>query len=385
MSGPNERFYVELPVIDRFADVIDPAHYRPIPDDWWVGLTDVQGSTRAIEEGGRKGYKRVNMAGAAAISAVMNAVGHRDFPFVFGGDGTSFAVPAADRDAASDALARTARWVENELDLSLRVAMAPVSEIRGEGHDVLVSRFAASEEVSYAMFSGQGVGWAESEMKSGRFLLEPAPEGASPDLTGLSCRWTPIENTRGCILSLMVAPVGDVANPAFAEVAGKVIARVGTYEREGHPVPEKGPGFNWPPEGLELEARASKGEKKLSAQRRSLRLITMIAWVLDKTRLKLGKFDPVAYRVNTSLNTDYRKFDDVLRMTVDCDPATVADLRVLLDEAEGRGVVRYGLYEQDAAIMTCIVPSIMSHDHMHFLDGAGGGYARAATAFKGKA
>jgi hypothetical protein len=41
-------------------------------------------------------------------------------------------------------------------------------------------------------------------------------------------------------------------------------------------------------------------------------------------------------------------------------------------------VARYGLYEQDAVIMTCIVPSIETDDHLHFLDGADGGYALAA-------
>ena len=34
--------------------------------------------------------------------------------------------------------------------------------------------------------------------------------------------------------------------------------------------------------------------------------------------------------------------------------------------------------------MTCIVPSYVSDDHVHFLDGAGGGYALAAQNLKQK-
>jgi hypothetical protein len=45
------------------------------------------------------------MAGAAVIAAVANALGNRDFPFVFGGDGASFAVSPADSAAARTALA----------------------------------------------------------------------------------------------------------------------------------------------------------------------------------------------------------------------------------------------------------------------------------------
>lgn len=32
--------------------------------------------------------------------------------------------------------------------------------------------------------------------------------------------------------------------------------------------------------------------------------------------------------------------------------------------------------------MTCIVPSPLSRDHMHFVDGADGGYAAAASRLK---
>ena len=34
--------------------------------------------------------------------------------------------------------------------------------------------------------------------------------------------------------------------------------------------------------------------------------------------------------------------------------------------------------------MTCIVPSPMTRDHMHFVDGAAGGYAEAASRLKEK-
>ena len=71
--------------------VMDPALFRPLPGDWVVGVADVVQSTKAIAE---NRYKAVNMAGAAVIVAVTNAMAGRDFPFVFGGDGASFAVPA---------------------------------------------------------------------------------------------------------------------------------------------------------------------------------------------------------------------------------------------------------------------------------------------------
>lgn len=95
-------FYKRLPAFRDFTQVADEACFKPLPDDWMVGVADVRQSTKAIRE---NRYKAVNMAGAAVIASVANALKGRDFPFVFGGDGASFAVPATDAALARQALA----------------------------------------------------------------------------------------------------------------------------------------------------------------------------------------------------------------------------------------------------------------------------------------
>lgn len=379
MNTHTTSFYTDIPVFDDFAKVVDDTVYLPMPDDWYVGLTDVVGSTQAIEDGQ---YKAVNMAGAAAISAVINAFGHQDFPFVFGGDGVSFAVPGEYRDMAADALARTARWVSEDIDLSLRAAMVPVREIRASGLDVRVARFGTSPAVAYAMFSGHGVEWAEAAMKQDRFAIEPAPPGARPDLTGLSCRWKPIESSRGCILSMIVGPADGADDAAYDRLVGEIIGLFDGGGRGGHPIPERGPDFGWPPKGMDYEARAATTPDYRGKEKRKIALISLIGWILFKTGWRMGAFDPRHYRRMTGLNTDFRKFDDMLRMTVDCDPATLARTKEMLGAAKAAGTIRYGIYEQDAAIMTCIVRSLETDDHLHFLDGADGGYALAAKMMK---
>ena len=83
-----------IPILDEFAEAVRPENYRPLPDDWVVGFSDVIGSTEAVANGR---YKAVNMVGAGVIAAVANALERRPFPFVFGGDGASFAVSASRR------------------------------------------------------------------------------------------------------------------------------------------------------------------------------------------------------------------------------------------------------------------------------------------------
>ena len=137
-SDSTSDFYEYLPVFRDFTNVADDTCFRPLPADWIVGVADVQQSTKAIRE---NRYKAVNMAGAAVIASVANALKNRDFPFVFGGDGASFAVPAADADLARKALAETATWVAEDLDLTLRIGMVSVAGIRAQGRDVRVARY----------------------------------------------------------------------------------------------------------------------------------------------------------------------------------------------------------------------------------------------------
>src|ERR1035437_2107653 len=130
---PTEGFYASLPVLRDFTRVMEPALFAPLPGDWMVGVADVVQSTKAIAE---NRYKAVNMAGAAVIVAVTNTLENRDVPFVFGGDGASFAVAAEVAAAARQALAETATWVKEDLDLTLRIGMVPVAAIRAHGLDV---------------------------------------------------------------------------------------------------------------------------------------------------------------------------------------------------------------------------------------------------------
>src|SRR5204863_5271741 len=174
-----------------------------------------------------------------------------EFPVVFGGDGASFAVAPGDLAAAREALAATATWVRDDLDLSMRVALIPVSASRARGLDVRVARFGPSANLSYAMFSGGGLNWADAAMKRGEFAVAEAPAGTQPDLSGLSCRFEEIPASRGLILSVLVVPARGAEAQAFRNVIEDVIHLVERSPDAGRPVPSQGPPLTWPPQGLE--------------------------------------------------------------------------------------------------------------------------------------
>jgi hypothetical protein len=380
VTAPPDDFYASLPLFRNFTEVMDPGLFSPLPGDWVVGAADVVQSTKAIAE---NRYKAVNMAGAAVIVAVTNALHDRDFPFVFGGDGASFAVPAGAAAPARQALAETATWVKEDLDLTLRIGMVPVAQIRAQGLDVRVARYAPSDNISIAMFSGGGMAWADSAMKRGEIAVPQAQPGAHPDLSGLSCRYEEIPASRGLVLSLVVAP-GANANADAFRVAIERIARIVEQTPDAsRPVPGQQLRFTWPPAGADLEARASRrADEPIRTRKIKVLARTFLYFLVMRFNITVGAFIPAKYTRELIDNSDFRKFDDSLRMVLDCTPALADEIEQHLTACAAKGIVRYGTHRQRAAMMTCFTPSPTRSNHVHFIDGAMGGYAMAASAMK---
>jgi hypothetical protein len=371
----NDAWHARLPVLDDFSDVTDPARFVPLPDDWWIGVSDVVNSTGAIRDGR---YKAVNLAGAATISAVANELEGDLHLFIFGGDGARFAVPAAHAERAADALSRVAMWAQRDLGLELRVAMVRVADIRAAGADVRAAFWRASDHVRYATFMGGGLEWAEARLKDGSIGLEPAAPDEDPDLSGLSCQWGPVRAREGKILSLIVKPVPGAPRKRFSEIVSRVIAVLNDSSRL-NPVPADGPDVRWPATAIGLQSRIARQGWPLWLRRLHVLASAALIWLIFKAGRPFFGFDPARYRREIAVNTDFRKFDDALMITVDCPPEVTGRLRDLLDAAVADGIVRYGLHLQDEALITCVAPSVRSSDHMHFVDGGDGGYAAAAA------
>ncbi|WP_085028010.1 DUF3095 domain-containing protein [Ensifer aridi] len=372
-------FYERLPLFEAFEGVADEANYRPLPEGWSLAVADIVDSTGAIAQGR---YKSVNMAGASVISALMNGLDERNLPFVFGGDGALAAVPAALAAKARDVLAAAKTWVAEELGLELRAALVPVADVRAHGLDMRVARFKASEEVSYAMFSGGGASWAEAEMKAGRYQIEAAPPGTRPDLTGLSCRWNPIVARHGTIVSIIAVPGERGNGPEFQRLIGDIVALAEGEERGGHPVPEEGPEPRLSIQGVTIESRAVSPRGRRILAWPFIAVQSFLLFLCFRLGINFGPFDVRRYAHDLANNSDFRKFDDGLKMTIDVSIDRLRRIEERLKQGVAAGISRHGLHRQDSALMTCIVPSPMSRDHMHFIDGAAGGYAMAAKNLK---
>jgi hypothetical protein len=233
------------------------------------------------------------------------------------------------------------------------------------------------------MFMGGGLAWAGQELKAGAYAVEPAPPGTRPDLSGLSCRWQEFPARHGLILSLIATPVVAESEAPFQELVGDILRMTGRESEAQHPISDPKRAMGWPPPGLDVEARTSRGARESVLRRKAvLGLQTLASWAIMRFDISIGGFRPERYLRELVANADFRKYDDGLRMTLDCTPALADRLEARLLAAEQAGIARFGLHRQDSAIMTCYTPSALRSDHVHFVDGAAGGYAAAATRLK---
>ena len=139
----------------------------------------------------------------------------------------------------------------------------------------------------------------------------------------------------------------------------------------------------WPGQAVALEAAATSPPGRSRLKRRfAVTRKFFINHAFFKFKLKKGDLDGGAYVADIAANADFRKFDDGLRMTLDCSPELADALEQRLQAAND--IADYGTFRQSNALMTCFVPSITDRGHVHFVDGAGGGYAMAALAMKAR-
>ena len=377
VSAASIAWYGSLEPFAEFAAITRAEHFAPVPDDWVVYLTDVVGSTRAIEAGR---YKDVNTIGAATISTALQVVGG-DVPYVFGGDGATVVVPPEADAAVGAALGGLAELARAGFDLGLRVGRVPVATIRGRGGELAVARHALAADRCIAVFRGGGLTLAEDLVKGdpGRWACAEPP-ATDLALTGLSCRWDRIPARGGCSLSLLV--VARDADPA-ATYAAVLAVLDEIFEGRldaANPVTLDRLRYR----GL---GRIVADERRYHARRASLayawRLVEIaIAVALFRSRLALvlPVFGP--YARSMAAHADHRKFDDMLRMVVDCTPAQADRLEAWLAAAHARGRLCYGLHRATASLMTCYVEGLGPGGHIHFVDGADGGYALAAKGLK---
>ncbi len=375
-----------LPSIRDFAaEGGQPDRYLRLDDDWSIALADVIDSTGLAASGHDRDVNFV----AAGVVAVLSRVAARTGEVAacqFGGDGAIAAVPAERRTETEKALAALAHWSNIEIGVPLRVGLVPMRALHDAGLEVRAALQDFGNGNAFGLFLGAGVAAADRWVKTDPRWSIAAQPGDLPGLEGVSCRWTPLPSQRGVVLCVIAdavepGPQGQAHLSALQTaleqiVPTEVAAPMGKGERL---VPNLLPSRN----SLRLESRTEPPARRLWRMVKAV-IGTLILGGVHRLGGHLGNLDVVRYRRATAERSDYRKLAGGPRLVLDVTQDEADRIEQLLAAAEMRGEIHYGTSRSDATAMTCLVGNFAADQHIHFVDGAGLGFWRAATVLKAK-
>ncbi|MFI5128370.1 MAG: DUF3095 domain-containing protein [Chitinophagales bacterium] len=376
----NDLFYSRLPVNEiPLTDLLTEEHlFFRIPANWYVVITDVRNSTAAIQKGL---HETINLVATGSIVAVLNIAYKSNItvPFFFGGDGASFILPPTLLDAVTHALLQHKDNTKAGFDLDLRVGYVPVTDIYEQSHALNISKLKTSELFIIPVLLGDGLTYAEKKIKGPDYMFATSATVSDDlDLSGMQCRWDrikPPENFFEIVSLLAIAPDGVKQSEAFKKVMDNIDAIYGGPQRRKPITVDK----------LKLRATLAKIGLEMKVRMGAFRpFYLLINWIKTSLgffyfRTKKGK----RYLHNLVDLSDTLVIDGRINTVISGTPQQRELLETALTIIEREGQIIYGLYVSKESVMSCYVRN-MSDRHIHFVDGAEGGYTKAAGMIKKK-
>ena len=349
-----------------------------VPKDWHVIITDIKGSTGAVLTGASQ---NVNYIATGSIVTVLNLAFKAKIvvPFFFGGDGATFLVPDVLVELAVKKLMAYQSNVMQTFGLDLRVGSIPVEEIYKQGYKISLSKYGLTKFFSIPVILGDGLSYAEDVIKDEFYKLDQASGSLEDfDLDGMQCRWdqiSPPADLQEILTLLIAAPEVDKQALAFSKVLRAIDEIYGSV-RKRQPISVEKLKLNTTYNRIKTEMRNRIGKIKFFE--------LLQTWFVTS-------FGPRYFLTNHGkryLNrlvemSDTLVMDGKINTVISGTELQRSQLFKVLDDLEKAGEIFYGFHISNASVMSCYVRD-MKDDHIHFVDGAEGGYTKAAGILKGK-
>jgi hypothetical protein len=379
----SQDFYQTLKKVKNFEQILQTKNFVELPQDWLVVVTDVINSTQAIEQGQ---YRAINAVGGFTVAAMVNCLKPLAFPYVFGGDGATFCIPPTHREQVILALQACQQLAKNSFKLDLRIGILPYTQLDTQ---ILVAHYVKNQSLDQAVFIGGGLSEADHIIKTDpSFQIPPAQHPVETDFSGFECRWERLPSPHDVTVSLLVKPLGTLPQQMaqLKTLQHQIRQQLGD-EQNYHPLAVQHLKLGFSAETLMGEMLVKTAGKPSMLSKLTtlwkLRLQNLLGLTLMRFNITLGKAHWGRYKQDFLANADYRKLDDVYRTVISCQNAQWKGLETWLINQQKTQQLMYGAHLSDAAIVTCLITKA-GVQHLHFVDGADGGYALAAKQLKSK-
>jgi hypothetical protein len=374
-------FYKNLKQVNDFSKIMQDSNYCLIPNDWYVIVSDIKDSTKAIEKGM---YKQVNFVAALTIIGILNIDKEEDFPYVFGGDGASLLIPPSLLEKSKKVLIEASKKAKEAFDLELRIGIINIKEIEKRGSFIEIAKLEITKDYTQAIIRGNGLELAEELLKKEyeTFKIQDDLKNTyTANFDGLECRWEDIKTLKDETISILIKSINQKdSNEIYTNCIKNIEKIAGNYEQR-NPIKEIDQ-LNLSFNPMVLNAEASIFSKnKIGKIFTILRLAFENLLGLILMKYSIGQWGKYKQRIIRT--TDTEKFDDMLRMVISTNTNQTKKLEEYLENLFLKKDIVYGIHKSDSALMTCLI--FQRHGkHIHFVDSSKGGYALAAKELKNR-
>lgn len=377
-------FYKSLkPLKLSVTQIFEASNFCDVPSSWHIIIADVKNSTEAVNDGR---HNDVNLVAAGSLIVGLNIARNHtiDIPFFFGGDGGTMLVPA---EILAEVIAGLKTHNQNStknFGLAMHIGSIPVNEITGAGHHVKIAKVQFGKDFNKAIVLGDGLQIAENLIKQSLPETDTKADVTELNLSGLECRWNRIqpplqENEIVCYLIEANDPLKQIE--VYHNVLIKIDEIYGSIEMRNPLSPDR----------LKLLLNFDKIKKELLVKYGRLKLNNFMKAYINTFIGRL--YFRYNWKVNNLRGKEY--LDQIISnadtLTIDGRINTIItgkmDKRIqfieYLKDQENKGELIFGHHISKESVMTCYIENRNSK-HIHFVDGADGGYTEAAKEFKNK-
>lgn len=381
MSSNTDHFYAQIPgsELPVYEILGQPHLFHSVPEDWEVVITDIKGSTQAVAEGK---HPLVNLVATGSIIAALNIARKTELslPFFFGGDGATLLIPPSLRDPVLQALLEHSKNTKANFGLELRVGNVPVSILYQNNSKLQLSKASMSPLFTIPVILGEGLKYAEDIIKGESYMQDfRFVEIESLNLDGMECRWDKIRPPKNHfeVVSLLVE-ARDAGRQAeiFKQVLEQIETIYGSQQiRQPISTQQLRLQATFKRIGTEMKVKLGRFQFSYLMEHWFRTLIGGLYFKFNKSGQE--------YLDNLVKLSDTLVMDGRINTVISGTDAQREELQKSLQQIEDAGAIFFGLHASPESVMSCYVRD-RKDQHIHFIDGSGGGYTQAANMLKKK-
>jgi hypothetical protein len=381
----SDNFYKNLKASETsLPELLRRGGFVDVPGDWFVIVADVKNSTAAVNAGH---HNDVNLVAASSLLVPLNIAKDAgvEIPFFFTGDGGTVLVPPVLlKEVLVGLNIHNANSIRN-FNLELHSGSLSVESIRQSGHSLKMAKVRFGKNMSKAVVIGNGLQYAETIIKGPAQSDETNISGPNMlNLDGLECRWDRIkppvaENEVVCYLIEGINP--ELQAEVYADVLQRMDEIFGTQEKR-NPISFERLRLLLSVNKIKREMIARFGKWKQSYLATTF-LKTFLGRLYFKFNWKINNLRGQEYLKQVVTNADILTIDGRINTIISATRDKQNSFIQYLTQLEQMDRLVFGHFISRESVMTCYIQN-RNENHIHFVDGADGGYTEAAKELKGK-